>query len=250
MMTVMEAYEITSAADTGVVKDIFDCLEDNEIEWPFLTEDNMLSLDFYYNYSWSGDKTIGPAIEKMHDRFANWRDLIAKMFVDAYGLQLLRQWASFSAEYNPEQPYHVTEETIYEHAGTGKITDSGSDSKTRTGSVNTIGGNDIYEYATTYDDTDNPKLVSKTLFDEHRGEGEPDKGITTSYNDVEDSISYGKQRNTTDGAEDNMWNNKYGSLGTMAIANILKDEIDLWKWNFYTTVFFPLIDRLVALPIY
>lgn len=246
MMTVMEAYEITSAADTGVVKDIFDCLADNEIEWPFLTEDNMLSLDFYYNYSWSGDKTIGPAIEKMHDRFANWRDLIARMFVDAYGLQLLRQWASFSAEYSPEHPYDVHEETNYEHTGSGSATDSGDDSKIRSGKVNTKGGNNIYEYGTTYDDTANPQLVSKTIFDSEQG----DLGTTTQYNNVTDKISYGKKRETEDGAEDSLDTHKYGSLGTMAVSQILRDEIDLWKWNFYTTVFFPLIDRLVALPIY
>lgn len=245
-MTVMEAYEITSAADTGVVKDIFDCLADNEIEWPFLTEDNMLSLDFYYNYSWSGDKTIGPAIEKMHDRFANWRDLIARMFVDAYGLQLLRQWASFSAEYSPEHPYDVHEETDYEHTGSGSTTDSGADSKIRSGSVNTKGGNNIYEYGTTYDNTRDAQLVSKTIFDSEQG----DLGTTTQYNNVTDQISYGKQRATEDGAEDSLDTHKYGSLGTMAVSQILRDEIDLWKWNFYTTVFFPLIDRLVALPIY
>lgn len=244
-MTVMEAYEITSAADTGVVKDIFDCLADNEIEWPFLTEDNMLSLDFYYNYSWSGDKTIGPAIEKMHDRFANWRDLIARMFVDAYGLQLLRQWASFSAQYSPEHPYDVHEDTDYDHAGHGQTNDSNSDMKVRTGSVTTKGGNNIYEYGTTYDNTANPQLVSKTMFDENEGDG-----VTTTYNNVSDNLIYGKQRNNADYATDNLSTHKYGSLGTMAVSQILRDEIDLWKWNFYTTVFFPLIDRLVALPIY
>lgn len=246
MTTVMEVYEITSAVDTGVVKDIFDCLEELNIEWPFLTEGNVLSLDFYYNYSWSGDKLIGAAIRKMHDRFANWRELIARMFVETYGQQLLRQWENFSAEYQPEHPYDVYEETDYQHSGEGSVADGGSDSKTRSGNVVTKGGNAIYEYGTTYDDTTNPKLVSKTLFDQEN----TDAGIKTTYNNVTDEVTYGKNRDTEESARDDLDTHKYGSLGTTPISSILKEEIELWKWNFYTTVFFPLIDKLVALPIY
>lgn len=100
-------------------------------------------LDFEYNYNFSGDKLIAPAVKKnlgtdgkiTTEGFNNLCDVVWMM----YGQKWARLWEVQTAEFDPIENYSMTEkeETKY-----GKIdTNSGTDSTVRTGTdTNTESG--------------------------------------------------------------------------------------------------------------
>lgn len=246
-MTVIEAYgiDVNPAVNFGVVYDIWTYLDDNEISWPFLTEDNCQTLDRYYNFNHSGDKPISGMIRRVYSIMEEsaWRELVAKTFVDTYADQLIRQWENFSREYNPIDNYHVTETTNYVHTAGSATSDSGKDTKKKTGTTTTTGGLSYTEKGTSYDST--------TLRNIRSVEYDNGDEVTTSYGaGLQDEISYGKIRYTNDNASDVLVNEKQGNLGIQSLSDLLQKDIELWMMNFYTTIFFPLIDKLIALPIY
>lgn len=239
-MTLAEAYDwnLTSESGDGFCIDLYEFAEDAQIEIPFLTTNTEATqLDFYYYLSWSGDKIISPALEKIMAQYDDWtdpemREVIVSTFWKIYGEQLLRQWENFTREYDPIDDYDITEETDYSHSGRGNITDSGSDTRKKLGKVSTT------DSAWTYDSN-----IEKNT----------DKSTTTygeNTTPMTDETEYGKRRATAESAEDDLTIHKYGNLGINPISDFLKKDIDLWKWNFYKKIFFPALDSFLTIPIY
>ena len=43
---------------------------------------------------------------------------------------------------------------------------------------------------------------------------------------------------------------KQGNIGVKTNQEMLKEEIQLWAWNFYYQVLFPAVDNLLTIPVY
>lgn len=239
-MTLAEAYNWNLGVDSGdgFCVDLFQYAQAEEIEIPFLTTNtDATQLDFYYYLTWSGDKIISPALEKIMAQFDDWTDpeartVIVSTFWKIHGEQLLRQWENFTREYDPIDDYDITEETDYSHSGSGSANDSGSDTRKKLGQVSTTDSAWAYD-SNTEKNTDK----STTTY-----------GVNTTP--MTDETEYGKSRTTSESATDDLTIHKYGNLGINPISDFLKKDIELWKMNFYKNVFFPALDSFLTIPIY
>lgn len=198
-------------------------------------------LENYYYFSWSGDKYISPLIEKFYDEelgITHETD-IAQMFYVTHNMKLTKLWNDYAAEYEAINPYDVHEELDYIHSGENEVTNSGTDTSTRSGSVNETGSatesRQVYPY-----DGNTPKNESNIT----------SSNSVNNTNSSTDSFQHGKKSSGIDAAVDDLDTHKYGNLGILPMARILGEDIELWKMDFYTTILFPMLDRFLTLPIY
>lgn len=237
-MTVMEAWKITSLTDYGIVKIVYDILEqrwqDPSEPIPILpTEAFAKLIDNYYYFAWSGDKFSSPLVEKLSKIDEEHMPAkVAAQFYAIHGDELIRQWQLFQKEYDPLASYDVHEVTEYEHEGSGSVEDSGSDTRKKTGKVSTT---DSAWGLNSSVDVDADKSVTEY------GEGQTP---------MQDELQYGKTRESSESASDDLTIHKYGNLGNISLTKLLKEDVELWSWDFFTKFFFPAIDSVIALPIY
>lgn len=241
----MEAFQITSLTKYGIILAIYD--NNNPLavppEIPFLpSEEAAKRIDNYYYFGWSGDKIISPMLEKLYQpNAASHLDSyeLARAFWDIYGAQLMKQWENFAREYDPVNDYDVTEIMHYDHSGGS----SGTDNNVRTGDVEQTGKSTDTDSAWAYDQTGQaqgrPVTKTETLI-------EANNPMKTSYKSVTDA----RTRSGTETADDDLNTHKYGNLGVQPISLLIKQDIDLWKLNFYRNIFFPALDSFLAIPIY
>lgn len=241
----MEAFKITSLTKYGIIRAIYDThnpLADPP-EIPFLPSEEVAKrIDNYYYFGWSGDKIISPMLEKLYQPSAASpldEYELARMFWDIYGAQLMKQWENFTREYDPINDYDITEETDYLHSGSS----GGTDNNVRSGDVQQTGSSTDTESAWSYDKTgineDRPVTKSKMEIDSN----DP---MTTTYNDLTDA----RTRSGTESATDDLNTHKFGNLGVQSVSMLIKQDIELWKMNFYRNIFFPALDSFLAIPIY
>lgn len=244
-MNLMEAFQIRSPLDFGIVRAIYDTHNPlaNPPEIPFLPSEEVVErLDNAYYFMWSGDKITSPLLDKLYVESAVVhldKELLAKMFWDIYGAQLMKQWENFVREYDPVNDYDITEETEYEHSGGS----SGTDNNVRSGNVQQTGKSTDTDSAWAYDQTGaaqgRPVSRTETVIDSNNP-------MQTTYNSVTDA----RTRSGTESADDDLTTHKYGNLGVQPVSLLIKQDIDLWKLNFYRNIFFPALDSFLAIPIY
>lgn len=244
-MNLMEAFQIRSPLDYGIVRAIYDTHNPLAVppEIPFLpSEEAVERLDNAYYFMWSGNKITSPLLDKMYVESATVhldKELLAKMFWDIYGAQLMKQWENFVREYDPINDYDITEETHYDHSGESDSTDT----NVRSGNVQQTGTSTDTDSAWAYDQTGAAagRPVSRTVT-----EINANSPMKTEYNDVTDS----RTRGGSESADDDLTTHKYGNLGVQPMSLLIKQDIDLWKINFYRNIFFPALDSFLAIPIY
>lgn len=232
-MNLMEAWNKSLGSDGFIVK-LYECIVNaGEISFAgYLSSEPVAHrLDDFYYYGWSGDKECSPLMEKLGGTPEGIIEIVSS-FWEIYGQQLYRQWENFTREYDPIDDYDVTEETTYVHTGSGSAVDTGSDKNKKTGQVETT--NDVWG------------VNSSTGVNSDKSTTVYGQGSTPMQTEVE----YGKTRTTSEGANDDLTIHKHGNLGINPISKFLKDDIELWRWNFYRQVLFPMIDRHIAIPIY
>lgn len=241
----MEAFKITSLKKYGIIRAIYDTHNplSNPPEIPFLPSEEVAKrIDNYYYFGWSGDKIISPMLEKLYQpSTASPLDEyeLAKMFWDIYGDQLMKQWVNFTREYDPLKDYDITEITGYTHAGSSDSTDT----NIRSGDIQQTGTSTDTDSAWSYDRTglneDRPVSKTVTAIDSSHP-------MKTEYNNITDS----RTRGGSESATDDLNTHKFGNLGIQSESLLIKQDIELWKMNFYRNIFFPALDSFLAIPIY
>lgn len=237
--TLMKTWEITAINSPGIISelyDIYNSTNDEELTIPFIPNEQFsVRLNNYYYFGWSGDKYTSPFVEKyknLAESPVSWQVEVAKAFWEVHGDELLRQWELFQKEYDPLASYDVHEETGYEHSGSGSVEDSGSDTRKKMGKISV---------------TDSAYGINQNT------SADADKSVT-EYGEgqmpMQDKLEYGKTRESSESASDELSIHKYGNLGTISLTRLLKDDIEMWQWDFFTKFFFPAIDSMIALPIY
>lgn len=288
-MNLMTAYAKTLSND-GIIAQLWDYLNESHAleDAPYLGDRNTAQvIDNYYYYAWSGDKLIAPMVRKLYD-YENdllpaerMRD-IAEMFWAVNKDNLLRMWGLFMAEYDPVNNYHIVEHTDYVHEGDSNVTDSGDDTverkgssvktrggghtNVRTGNVETQGSSINTTEVWGFDSAD-PSNDSRTVTTVGKTPtgNDPWKEVynnvtdtvtyntetdTESFDGRKDVTTYGKVRDGTESADDDLDISKDGNLGVMPTAQILQAEVDFWAWNFYKNVLFKALDETLIIPIY
>lgn len=248
-MTLIQAYEKTPT-NSGIIYALFSFLVSSQLEVEWLpNEDVARAVDNYYYYFWSGDKLISPAVEKlMAIEGFDWKRQIMLDFWQVHKGQLAKLWDDFSAEYEAANNYNVTEIVEYDHTGDSTVTDSGTDTRTRSGVIQNYGKTTTTNYANTYDsqEAETGHNVSESKLG--------DDPATTRYGDgtdgLADSTLYGKTRTGDESGHDDLTTTKTGNLGITPIAQLLQMDVELWMMNFYKNVLFKFLDSALTLPIY
>lgn len=247
----MTVYGMTNLYSEGFWTDVWNIVSDAQS--PYIAawiprEDIAHSLDRYYYFVHSGDKTatqllrrnyVDGSISEAH------REIIAKMFLDTYGQQLNRLWADYVKEYDPLQPYDVTEETDYGHENVSTVEDDGTIKVKREGKEKTV-----YQHGDKTDsawgfDSDSAVNTDKTEIDQDTS--------TITYGDGSerlDTRTLDTVKTTRDNSSDDLTTHKYGTLGTQPVADILNKEIEVWMWNFYLKCLFPFADKMLTIPLW
>ena len=255
LVTLMKSWEITTINSSGIISELYDIYnstnENEELEIPFIPNEQFAArLNNYYYFGWSGDKYSSPLVEKykeLTESPVSWQVEVAKAFWETHKEQLLRQWENFTKEYDPIEDYHIVETTQYEHSGEGDTTDTGSEENKWTGDVENSGKTKESSKVYTYDGSQ--ANVSEVTTD-FSGVGGTDK-TTTHYADLKNTRTFNQRKKAmTESATDDLTIEKSGNLGINPVSQFLKDDIELWKWNFFKNVFFPALDSFIAIPIY
>lgn len=251
-MTLIEAYEKTPQT-AGVIRDFYMWGSGHGDEIPYLDEASAGSIDNMYYLMHSGDKYISPYLEKMMKFYEgdSWKLIVGQEMFRTYHEQLLKEWERFAAEYDPSANYSVTEVVDYDHTGSSGITDSGTDTKTKSGIIQNYGRMHSQNSANTYDGvTATETTKNETWSNENNEPSTTRYGNGTEGSGVTDATTYGKSRTGSESGHDDLTTTKTGNLGITPIAQLLQMDIELWKLNFYRDIMFPLFDKTLVLPIY
>lgn len=175
---------------------------------------------------------------------------IARIIYGIYGDNWIKLWEAFKTKYTPIDNYNVQE--VVKRTGTedrtiGKQTDSNS----------TLDENVTTTYGQKVDTTANAK--SYTF-----GFNSPDAVPTGEQNEVGTEENSGQDTtkttssSTSESREDTTDNvnetedierTRQGNVGQNSYQDLLRQEFELWRWNFFTQVFED-VDKFLVLSVY
>ena len=140
-------------------------------------------------------------------------------------------WDNYTAKYNPIDNFSRHEETV--------LTDSGNDTTVKNGSmINTMAGS-----TTAMDASTIYTFNSGTATNVSGGQSvvTPDTTTTDTFNNVEDKRTLNTEHKTVSDIS--------GNVGVTTSAQMISENIDLWKWNYFDDVFDSII-RLITTGVY
>lgn len=187
---------------------------------------------------------------------------ISKLIFNTFSKNWDRLWENYVVQYNPIENYSMVEEL------TGKKTTTfDSDSVKEENNTNNITSDVTSNNSSTSNATGSTTTNSDTsiyTFNTQNGT-KSDSGVTTSTpnltNTSEEDIISNTITNITNkinststtnnnGVEDNTHNLKRsGNVGVTTSAQMILENISLWKWNFYNAIFKD-IDSILTIGVY
>ena len=200
-----------------------------------------LNLEYHGNNS--GDKPVSNLVQKFYDANPpreNYMEKVAGMFYALHANSIERMWAVYVSEYNPIENYSMTESGTDTKTGTDTLTYKGTTQNAQTGTQRLQGethttGN-IYGF-----NSANPTPADKA-------DGSSD---TTRTDNLTNTQSFTNRNDETEyNTELSHEMTRSGNIGVTTSQQMLQSELELWKWNFYKTYLFPLVDTILTLPIY
>lgn len=214
-MTIKEMY------DSGIK--IFDELQTRDVPWKELKISSVLDNVFCNIKAKnlicnslcediSGDALAG-VIFSMN--IENWKKL----------------WQNYIAEYNPIDNYNRHEETVLTDTGNDTTVKNGSMINTMTGSTTATDTSTIYAF-----NSDSATNVSGG-----QSNVTPDTTATDTYNNIEDKRTLNTEHKTVSEIS--------GNIGVTTSAQMIAENINLWKWNFFDDVFDSII-KLITTGVY
>ena len=140
-------------------------------------------------------------------------------------------WENYTAKYNPIDNYSRHEETVLTDTGNDTTVKNGSMINTMTGSTTAMDMSTIYAYN------------SNTATSVSGGQSNvtPDTTATDTFNNVEDKRTLNTEHKTVSDIS--------GNVGVTTSAQMIAENINLWKWNYFDEVFDSII-RLITTGVY
>ena len=207
---------------------------EHEIEIPFLS--NIQAMDLVYHGNFSGNKIVSSLIDNWYteDFFPAQAVKLAEMFWKIEGERLLRLWSTYNKQYDPLWNYNMSGLTTEGHTGSDTLEKLGTQADTTSGKVqNTkkIEGLD----SSTFQDSERTET--------EYGTSNTDRlKVERSFNNRQDQTTYNSTLTTA-------WS-KQGNIGVKTNQEMLREEIEVWTWNFYYKVLFPAVDKILTIPVY
>lgn len=208
------------------------------------------NMDIAYFTMYSGIKNPSGFLElNSTDSVAN-SEVIAKVLYSMYGTNWKRLWEAFTSEYNPINNYNITEtvsraETDDRNISkdtTRDITDNG-DSKT-TSSENDTQNATRNDYTYGFNSTAQTPTSVTTEVTSNNIAGTDQTISTDTSKEIGNEVTADKSD-----INENIQRSRAGNVGQNSYQELLKQEFELWKWNFFTAVFDD-ADKFLALSIH
>ena len=140
-------------------------------------------------------------------------------------------WENYTAKYNPIDNYNRHEETVLTDSGNDTTVKNGSMTNTMSGSTIAMDMSTIYAY-----NSDNATNVAGG-----QSNVSPNTTTTDTYNNVEDKRTLNTEHKTVSEIS--------GNIGVTTSAQMIAENINLWKWNYFDDVFDSII-RLITTGVY
>ena len=259
-VNLLTAYKKTLTSDAFFV-DLYNYGQQYEIEIPFLPDEiNAKNLDLYYFYSWAGQKLVSNMVNAVYGAYepeeisTSDRTQIVALFWQMFGDNILKQWANYTKEYDSTENYHMIE------SETTSDTDSGVDTSRESYpeykeiiKQNHLVYNDsksnIYGLDSDANGANSDRVNSVTeitTYPREQGAQELDGDTKEIEGSKVNTLEHGKKVDGTRETE------KTGLMpvGEGTVQGMILKDIELWQWNFYTKYLFPMVDKVLTLPIY
>lgn len=237
---------------------------------PWATDNSGYEMDLAYIGMWSGEKQVANFVKYfIKDGVLNKHDL-AEVLWKIYGKQWKKMWDALSEEYSPIDNYSLVESTSRHLTNDRDITENGSVNYTTDGT--NAGTTDTTGSGTEKEDTtvNYGKIVDTTAQSDsfthgfNSNEGVPTTTVkevgketqsgadttnrnltSTTTNKVTSNIDTTEEGNTTtkDTTSDNqiedetIAKSRVGNIGQNSYQELIRQELELRKWNFYKQVF-------------
>ena len=140
-------------------------------------------------------------------------------------------WENYIVKYNPIDNYNRHEETVLTDTGNDTTVKNGSMINTMTGSTSAMDISTIYAY-----NSDTAANVSGG-----QSSVTPNTTATDTFNNVEDKRTLNTEHKTVSDIS--------GNIGVTTSAQMIDENIKLWKWNYFDDVFDSII-RLITTGVY
>lgn len=175
---------------------------------------------------------------------------IARIIYGIYGDNWTRLWEAFKTQYTPIDNYNVKESVIRtgtEDRSIGKnIETTGTVDETVTTNygqtVNSTANAKTYTFG-----FNSPEVVPTGEQDEVGTEENGGQDTTTTKT----SSNTNSNENTTDNLNEteDIQRTRQGNVGQNSYQELLRQEFELWRWNFFTQVFED-VDKFLVLSVY
>lgn len=175
---------------------------------------------------------------------------LARILYGIYGENWTKLWEAFKVDYNPIDNLNIKETVTRNQTNDRTINKNISNSGTQDDTTTTTYGENI-------DSTDNTKSYTYGFNSTEKvPTGESDSTGTEAHSG-EDSVvdKQVTESTTTDNTTDNDEENentervRQGNSGQNTYQDLLRQEFDLWRWNFFTSVFED-VDKFLVLSVY
>lgn len=214
-MTINELYE------KGI--SIFALLQEKDVPWKMLGIAG--ELDTIFRYIKAKNLICNSLCEDISG------DALAGI-VYSYNIENWQKlWENYIAKYNPIDNYNRHEETVLTDTGNDTTVKNGSMTNTMTGSTTAVDTSTIYAF-----NSDNAANVSGG-----QSSVTPDTTATDTFNNVEDKRTLNTEHKTVSDIS--------GNIGATTSAQMINENINLWKWNYFDDVFDSII-RLITTGVY
>lgn len=221
----------------------------NDLPWASPDISGILDTAYHGDH---GDRLISPLVHKLLDEdneltLAN-KQKLANVIFNLFKIQWEHEYALLSAEYDPISNYDMEE-----HETPAEVTHTITPAET----TNTL------TPAETTVETLPPKLTTESEVSAFNSSGYADSDKVTSSGDINnkgtesiDVDTAGSNKLEVDTAGSDVFTvqkertlTRKGNIGVTTTQQMMQSELELWKWNFYRSVFKD-IDSVLTLKIY
>ena len=214
-MTINELYE------SGI--SIFALLQGKDVPWKML--DIAGELDTIFHHVKAKNLICNSLCEDISG------DALAGI-VFSYNIENWQKlWENYTAKYNPIDNYSRHEETVLTDSGNDTTVKNGSMTNTLSGSTTAMDMSTIYAYNSN----------TGTNVSGGQSNVSPNTTATGTYNNVEDKRTLNTQHKTVSDIS--------GNVGVTTSAQMIDENIKLWKWSYFDDVFDSII-RLITTGVY
>lgn len=221
-----------------------------------------LDMDRLYFGWYSGVKGASDIVSTFSTDGIADRETLARMLFNMYGTAWANLWNVMLAKYEPLQTYSLTEEisrnenrtsdytrddtgsSTYSDEGTNTSEDKGGGTVT----VTVVGTGTASQYG--FNSSEAVPTSSDTSNSTNTTENDTTDTVTGSTTDSGNSSSTLERKDKgTEDIVEGITRTRSGNTGQHTTQELLRQEFNLWKWNFYRQVFDD-VDKVLCLSLF